>query len=75
MRVDCGESSVTCRCDPITGCGHLSAWHRVTERWITCCEVPGCDCSTMDVCNCVAGLNGEPAEDFAKELARMGIKV
>lgn len=73
-RVNCGEpSSVPCRCDPVTGCGHLSSWHRVYERWVAACTVPDCACRIMDACDCVAGLDGEQPLADAKVLAEMGI--
>lgn len=73
-RIDCGDadSSVPCRCDPVTGCGHLSAWHRVFERWTARCEVPGCACAVMDVCNCVAGMD-DAADPDASVLRALGI--
>lgn len=53
MRISCGDDATPCRCDPVTGCGHLSSWRIVRERWVSRCMVPECDCSVMDVCDCV----------------------
>lgn len=73
-RIDCGaEGGVTCRCDRITGCGHLSSWHRVYERWATKCLVPGCVCASMDACNCVEGLDDTSPLEDAVIAVEMGI--
>lgn len=68
---DGGDASVPCRCDPVTGCGHLSSWHRVFERWAARCLVPGCDCKVMDVCDCCDGYNSDDSDAF---LVSIGIK-
>lgn len=74
-RIDCGSAShVPCRCDPVTGCGHASSWHRVTERWVAKCTVQDCECPGIDVCNCVEGAD-EPSkvERDADVLGALGI--
>lgn len=74
-RIDCGSGDVPCLCDPVSGCGHASSWHRVFTRWVARCLVPDCHCRTMDACNCVEGLDGvsDTDQQDAKILAQMGI--
>lgn len=76
-RITCdpgGADHVPCRCDPVTGCGHASSWHVVTERWLARCTVPGCDCRSMDVCDCVEGVTEPVAvETDSGVLSALGI--
>lgn len=73
-KIDCGDDrNVPCRCDPITGCGHASTWHRVTERWLAKCLVPDCQCSGMDVCNCCEGMGGSESDRLIAH--SLGIRV
>lgn len=69
-------SDVPCLCDPITGCGHLSSWHRMVRSGTACCLVPGCECRETELCDCVEGRDGElSVEDVAAEIRAFGIIV
>lgn len=70
------SQSVPCRCDPVTGCGHLSSWHRMIRAGVAQCLVPGCQCRETEICDCIEGM-GEaiPDVDVDAEIRAMGIKL
>lgn len=60
-----------CMCD----CGHLSANHRVYERWRARCESPGCVCWLLDVCEHVQPFSDDSPDTAsdAEILSELGI--